>query len=441
MSTRLYESGSDYIIKSILLKKNGASAQIRNNVVQLEIFENIENPFLTGMLYFKDDSRIFDSISFDGVEECEIIFTQPDKSPNDISKTFIVRSVSDTKKINDLSEAVSLYLLEKIGFDGNLDRFAQSYTGTPLEIINKIARERLNITIDQPSVIPVQKKMKIVIPYMTPLESISFVMERMSTAEGLPYYLFSTLNGKNLKIASLEECLTNPAWNTNSPYRLSTAFTQSKSNHNSKVDPYIVQSYNPGTDTEDTFDLILKGAVGGQFNVFDFTTGRNESKHFDIIKIFSKMESKGIIPKGFSRILETRYGTTNLESMRSLNVHRSIMVNTYENINNYYQEDSLDLYELDMVKKAIKSIMFKSYINLKVPGTPYLTGSNQSIGRQIEYLHMNNNLDASEDANVSEEKIKDKKRSGTYVIFSARHVFYDTRHTTHLSAVKLGDEI
>ena len=204
MSTRLYESGSDYIIKSILLKKNGASAQIRNNVVQVEIFENIENPFLTGMLYFKDDSRIFDSISFDGVEECEIIFTQPDKGPNDISKTFIVRSVSDTKKINDLSEAVSLYLLEKIGFDGNLDRFAQSYTGTPLEIINKIARERLNITIDQPSVIPVQKQMKIVIPYMTPLESISFVMERMSTAEGLPYYLFSTLNGKNLKIASLE---------------------------------------------------------------------------------------------------------------------------------------------------------------------------------------------------------------------------------------------
>ena len=452
MAIRPYESASDYIIKSAAIKKNGITVEIRNNVVQIEVFENIDYPYLTARMYFTDDNRLFDSIGFDGVEECTITFSQPSKSPVDITKTFIIKSVSDTQKINDLSEAISLYLLEKIGFDGSIDRYSKSYSGTPLEIINKIAKERLSIVIDQPHIIPVQKKMKVVIPYLTPLEAIAFIMERMTTEDGLPYYLFSTLNNSNLQLKSLEECLGTKAWNARDPYRLSTAFTQSKTNLNTLSNAFIVQSYFAPNESEDTLDLILKGAIGGQFSVFDFTTGRNESKPFNIVEVFSKLEAKGIIPKGFTSIIETRYGSdsletrrsrgsSNLETRKSVNIHRSIMINTYENINNYYQMDSFDLYKLDMVRKAIKNIMFKSYINLKVGGSPFLAGVNNSIGKQIEYFHMNNNLDATGNANVSEDKVKDRKRSGVYMIFSARHVFYDTRHTTHLSAVKLGKEI
>ena len=441
MADRTYESASDYIIKSVKLVKNGISAEIRNAVVQLELFENIAYPYLTGQIYFKDDARIFDSISFDGVETCEIILTQPTKQPRDIAKTFAVRSVSSTQKINDLSEAVSLHLIEKIGYDGSIDRFCKSYTGTPLEIVNRIAREKLSIVIDQPKVVPTQKTMKVVIPYLTPFEAISFVMERMSTADGLPYYFFSTINDNNLQLKSLEECLNAPVWNPGRPYRYSRAYTQSEVNLDTKSNPYIVQSYFAPTDGEDTLDLVLGGAIGGQFNVVDLTTGRNESKKFNITKVFSKLENKGIIPRGFTNVIETKYDNFKLDALRSVNVHRSVMVNTYNTTNNYYQEDSLDRYELDMISKAIKQIMFKSYISLKVPGSPFLIGSNNSIGKQFEYFHMNNNVQASEKPRASDDDVKDKKRSGNYMTFSARHVFYNTRHTTELSAIRLGKEV
>lgn len=441
MADRTYESASDYIIKSVKLVKNGISAEIRNAVVQLELFENIAYPYLTGQIYFKDDARIFDSVSFDGVETCEIILTQPTKQPRDITKTFAVRSVSSTQKINDLSEAVSLHLIEKIGYDGSIDRFCKSYTGTPLEIVNRIAREKLSIVIDQPKVVPAQKTMKVVIPYLTPFEAISFVMERMSTADGLPYYFFSTINDNNLQLKSLEECLNAPVWNPGRPYRYSKAYTQSEVNLDTKSNPYIVQSYFAPTDGEDTLDLVLGGAIGGQFNVVDLTTGRNESKKFNITKVFSKLENKGIIPRGFTNVIETKYDNFKLDTLKSVNVHRSVMVNTYNTTNNYYQEDSLDRYELDMISKAIKQIMFKSYISLKVPGSPFLIGSNNSIGKQFEYFHMNNNVQASEKPSASEDDVKDKKRSGNYMTFSARHVFYNTRHTTELSAIRLGKEV
>lgn len=439
---RSYESSLDYIIKSVKITKAGASAEIRNSVAQLEIFENIDLPYLTGRIYFKDDARVFDTIAFDGVEECEIILTQPDKTPRDISKTFIIKHVSDTKKVNDLSEIVSLYLIEKIGYDGSLERFAKSYTGTPLEIVNKIASEKLNITIDQPSIIPIQKPMKVVIPYFTPLEAIKFIMERMTTIDGLPYQLYSTVNDKNLQLRSLEELLTTPAWNSNSPYRYSRAYTQGHTDHNAKQDPYVVMDYFSPTGGEDTFNLIISGAIGGQFSVVDVITGRNETKSFEITTTLNKLKAKNIIPNNLRPVIETQYTDKQLQSLRSVDIHRAIMVNTYDDvINNYYQEESIDAYELDMIRKSIKQVLFKSPINLKVPGSPYLLGVNHSIGRQIEYIHLNNSLQGTESPNTSEDNLRDRKRSGTYMIYTAHHTFYDAKHITELSAIKLGREV
>lgn len=437
---RSYESGSDYIIKSVKLRKKGSAVEIRNNVVQIEVFENINLPYLTARLYVKDDTRIFDVVAFDGVETCEIIFSQPSVSPNNIAKTFVIKSVSDTVKIGDLDEAVSLYLIEKIGYDGSLERFSKSYTGTPLEIINKIASDKLNLKINPPSITPVQKQMRVVIPYMTPLEAISFVLERMTTAEGLPYYFYSALNNSALQIKSLEELLRASAWNKGKPYRYSRAFTQGHTDNASVQDPFVVEKYYAPTEGENTFGLITNGAISGQFSVVDFTTGRNETKHFDITKTFKKLESKGILPKGLTQVIETKYSDKQLETLKSVNIHRSIMVNTYEDTRNYYQEDTLDFYELDMIRKAIKSILTKSPINLKVPGSPFLSGTNNSIGRQIEYFHLNNDMAASEVSNTSADKLRDKKRSGTYMIFSTHHTFFGTKHTVELSAVKLGKE-
>ena len=140
---RLLESASDFVIKSVTIRKGGSSVNIAPSVAQLEIFENMDYPYLTGKLYFKDDANVYELVDFNGVELCDIVLSQPTRSPVDIKKTFVIRAVLDTEKINDLEEAVSLYLIEKISFDGSINRFSKSYSGTPLEIINKIAKSKI----------------------------------------------------------------------------------------------------------------------------------------------------------------------------------------------------------------------------------------------------------------------------------------------------------
>ena len=129
-----------------------------------------------------------------------------------------------------------------------------------------------------------------------------------------------------------------------------------------------------------------------------------------------------------------------MQNTNSLNIHRAFTANTYDEINNYYQSDTLDQYELDIIRVAIKQIFFKFFINLKIPGVPFLRGTNQSIGKQIEYLHLNNNSEATEETTASEDKVRDRKRSGNYMIAAAHHIFSDTSHTVELSAIRLGVE-
>lgn len=436
-----YESASDFAIKSVRLIKDGSEVNIAPLVGQLEIFENLQYPFLTGKLFFKDDANIYETFSFNGTEICEITLTQPSTSPIDIKKTFIIRSVLDTQKLNDMDEVISLYLIEKISFDGSLQRFSKSYSGTPLEIINKIAKEKLDIIIDQPLVKPVQKPMKVVIPGMTPLEAIAFIMERMTTEDGLPYYFYSCLNEDNLRITSLEEMLNEEAFNKDTPYRYSKAYAQDETNNASNKNPFIVKTYSAGSGgSENTMGLQFGGAIAGSFSVTDLTTGRNEKSHFDIHNVFLRLMVKNVIPLGSIPNLDLKYDGKELQTFNSVQIHRAVAVNTYDNINNYYQEESLDQYQLAMVRIAIQQLFFKYFINLTVPGVPFLLGAHNSIGKQIEYLHLANDLESTEEKTASEDKMRDRKRSGNYMISAAHHVFFDTKHTVEMSAVRLGME-
>ncbi len=163
-----------------------------------------------------------------------------------------------------------------------------------MKLLIRLQKEKLDITIDQPTVLPVQKTMKVVIPGMTPLEAINFMMQRMTTDDGLPYYFFSTLNDDNLQIKSLEELLLEEPFNKGSPYRYSRAYTQDQTGNASDKNPFIVEKFSqPSGGSENTMALQFGGAIAGKFSIMDITTGRNETKHYDISKSYAEANSKG----------------------------------------------------------------------------------------------------------------------------------------------------
>lgn len=436
-----FQSSNDYTLKSVTVTSDtGTVINIANLVAQLEIFESLERPYLTGVMLIRDDVDFVDGISFNGTERCVIDIEQPLSNGLSIQINFILRKINSVKKTNDQTEVLSISLIEEVAFNSQLQKLSTSYTGRPDVIIQKIF-EDVDETIDMPSIVPAQSSnIKYLIPNLTAMSAADTVKSRCSTANGMPFFLYKTMNEPNIKLKSLEEMMTTPPWNQGKPYRYSQAYTNSQVNLTAEALAYSVEKFSYATK-DDTLSLIEAGSVTSSIDMIDLTTGVKESFSFNAQAAFQDLYDVGILTSGDKPVLSSTYGVNDLDltNAPAKAISRVITTSTYNGYKNLFEETSPALFKLDFVRRAFKNIMLKSSISITVPGVHYLTGKNKSIGTQIQFFYHNNNS-ISADKLSSEDDLRDRKRSGKYIVYAARHLFVANKHTVDLQAVKLGNE-
>jgi hypothetical protein len=436
------QHAGDYRIISFVVysHRHTEPIDIIAHVDELQIFENIQSQYLTGSFSMKDDMRFYDGVGINGTEMVEITLESPENAGHQILKQFTIAEVSGAAKSADNIEALEIKIVENCCFNNNLMQINRAYTGTPDIIIQKILKDNLNLDIDLPEIKPYQKTMKVVIPYMTPFAATAWICTRMSTELGLPYFLFATLNDENIQLKSLEEILKNPAWNKTSPYRFSAAYNQSTTALASDKNVFNVGAYS-GHHKENVFALMGNGSTAGLRSITDATSGQLINYSFDIDTLFQELSEMEIIDKDHEPVFHSKYEFNGkpMNEYNTFNSHRIVANQTYNGIANIHEETSIGAYRLGACKSALHNMLMKSSINIRVPGILYMIGTNASIGRQIDFIYpANNTNDVSKSTALDEDQI-DKKRSGTYIIYTTRHHFVDNQHNVDMSCVKLGN--
>jgi hypothetical protein len=162
---------------------------------------------------------------------------------------------------------------------------------------------------------------------------------------------------------------------------------------------------------------------------------------FDVETLFQDLLKSEIIDVDHEPVFHALYDFNNkpMNEYNTSNSHKIVANQTYNGISNIYEETSTGEYRLHVCKNALHNMMRKSSINIRVPGIMYMTGTNASIGRQIDFIYPANNTNVTSQSSATDEDAIDKKRSGTYVIYTARHHFVDTQHNVDMSCVKLGN--
>lgn len=442
---RPYQSANDYVISSVLVTNDfGDQVNIRNNVVELTLFESLDTPFLTGYLLVKDDFGLYDRFNINGTEIVEITLQQPTANAFSVKKTFILQNVMAQQKTNDQTEVLNLRLIEQIGFNNKLLKISKAYTGSPSTIIKNILSDNLQSEVNIGNIAPAQKStMKFIIPTVTPLRACDMVRERASTKNGLPFFLYRTLMDDQFQFKSLEEMIIETPWNTGYPYRYSQAFTNSANNLSELETSFIVENFSV-SNKEDVFQLVGNASVGALYQIIDATTGRRETFQFNAEETLNQLYNVDVFSPKDIPILSTQYTFQNfkISTLPSSNVSRVVMNSTHgSQYSNYYQEEEMSAFKLDSVNHALRNMMVKSSINITVPGVHYLKDENRSIGRQIEFFYQNNRVAELDNGfKIAEQELRDIKRSGKYVIYAARHIFSNNRHSVDLTGVKLGTQ-
>jgi hypothetical protein len=435
-------SAGDYRIVSFLIfsHRHDRPVEIVSSIDELEIYENINSMHLTGNFTMKDDSRFYDGVSINGTEMVEIVFQSPENLENLIFKHFTIEQVVSTAKSADNIEALEIRIVENSFFNNSLMRINKAYTGTPDVIIAKILKDNLDIDVEPPLIRPFQKSIKVVIPYMTPFMACQWICSTMSTELGLPYFIYATLNDTSIQLKSLEEILRNPAWNKNSPYRFSAAYNQATSLLGSDTNVFNVGAYK-ARNQENTLSLMNDGSTAGLRSITDMTTGQLIDYTFDVDTLFQELSEMEIIDVDHEPVFHSEYiyNGKPMNEYNTFNSHRIVANQTYKCIANIYEETSTGAYRLQACKNALNNMMLKSTIDIRVPGIMFMIGTNASVGRQIDFIYPANNTNITSQSTVSDQDTIDKKRSGTYIIYTARHHFIDTQHNIDMSCVKLGN--
>jgi hypothetical protein len=435
------QHAGDYNLKSFLLSSHNHKVPIdlTAHVDEIEIFENIANPYLSGSFIMKDDMRFYDGVDINGTEKIEITLESP-RGEDTITKMFSLVAVNSTIKSADNIEALDIKIVENKCFNNNLMQINKAYSGTPDIIIAKILKDNLNLDVDLPVIKPYQKTMKVVIPYMTPFTACAWVCSMMSTELGLPYFLFATLNDKNIQLKSLEEILRSPAWNSHAPYRFSSAYNQTTTGIDDDLNAFNVSAYS-SMHKENVLELIGSGSTAGFRSISDVTSGQLIDYSFNVDTMFQQLLETELIDTDHVPVFTSKYifEGKEMNEYNSFNSHTVVANQTYNGVANIYEETSTGAYRLHACKNALHNMIMKTAISIRVPGIMYMVGINASIGKQIDFIYPANNTNIAGQSSVSSEDTIDKKRSGTYVIYTARHHFNNTQHNVDMSCVKLGN--
>ena len=144
------QHAGDYRIISFVVysHKHTEPIDIVSHVDEIEIYENIGLPYLTGSFSMKDDMRFYDGVGINGTEMIEITLESPKNLGHQIIKRFTIVEIIAAAKAADNIEALEIKICENNCFNNNLMQVNKAYTGTPDEIIKNILKDNLNLDIE-----------------------------------------------------------------------------------------------------------------------------------------------------------------------------------------------------------------------------------------------------------------------------------------------------
>jgi hypothetical protein len=412
----------DYqISKADILTSTGRVVDVKSSMVEFAVFENIERAFLTGTCAIVDTSNFVSLMKFTGTERLSVVVENSDRGVGTREMNFIMTRIERSEKANDHTDAYVFQLLEEHAFYSRSQKISRAYSGSPITIMNQILSGlRTNFGLDKSllGADPVQQDMRVITPYISPLQAVEWIRDRTTTAQGLPFFVYSTIKNDLPYIKSLTDILKIQPWNK-------TPFTYSQASANAdERGVFAIKSYE-NVETDDTLSAIQNGAVSARWEVLDIFKQKFNSeptKNYNVDKLLPN-----------NAVFDTKFEingrpVTDYQPKVFYHVVASDMFG--DKFTSYHDDNNLDTLVTKINNKGIRNAMFKNMVTIELSGLPFLINQTASVGTTINLAFLSK----------ESGETTDSKRSGKYIITALRHTFTNAKHSVTAEVTKLTNE-
>jgi len=406
---------------------------IRNIYDEINIFENIMMPCMSGNILIRDAIGLADRLNFDGSEYIRVNIIKDSKLLNadfqmSFNRRFVIYKVSNRSSITQNSERYILHFVSEEFLLSQQKKIRINFKGTHSDMVVSILKDYLGLQYTTPQIGSIQPSTGVyewVSPNISPFEAIDYLTTRAISTDGLSDYVFWQspigYNFRPLSELMKENGFVNITFGAkNLP---ENSYDSNKSRYVSELygarDLKIVSQFNHSEN-------IRSGVYAGKFIGFDTLTRtiyNRKINYEDIYKLTSEHANK------FSnnyKILNKEYNTSDqqydsritlypFETPRANNQH--LKSSNDSETTNYI--DDTENYVLQ--RRLIFANLMQKRLKISMPGN-----FQYSVGMMLNLnVPKNNNIENLETGG-------DKTLNGKYILTSLRHVIRFDSHETLL---------
>ena len=405
---------TQFVIKDLKIVSKVGEIDISGIFEEINIFDSIFNPCITGNILIKDSIGLSHILSFDGSEILKLDIGKDEDSVK-MKRAFRIYKQSDRKNLNQTSEVYVLHFVSDEFIFSEQQKVNQSYTKTYSDVAINLLTEYLNVPInllygDFQNSIGIKD---IVVPNLKPIEALEWCAKRAVDKSSSPSFIFfeNRLGYNFTTLSSLmsKDIIANINY---SPKNLKTENGIANEILGAR-DIKIISQY-------DFINNIQNGVFAGKFVGFDPITRKISEKAITFSEHYKTMNHGNKTPN--LAVVENRAGAKNTEmfnskkSLYSFGFFRKDSKYIQQNDPTSLQKDT-DSFRYIFQRQAIFNNLLNQRIQVVLPGNFFI-----SSGFMVNVMIPNHSAKTKEDDNM------DKTLYGKYLIIATRHIIKYDRH-------------
>jgi hypothetical protein len=405
---------TQFAINKLVINSKLGSFNLASIFEELNIFDSILMPCMSGNILIKDSIGLSKRLLFDGSEFLDIDISKSDESSGtNIVKTFRIFKQSDRSNINQTSEVYVLHFVSEEMIYSEQQKISQSYTGIYSDIATSVLIDYLKVPKNKIGVIePTKGISSSIVPLLSPIDTLNWLTKRSVSQNDLADFLFfeNKLGFNFVSLSNLFSIKTSLTINFK-PKNLSDSVSEEflgVRDYNMSTSFDILENTKNGfySNRFVGFDILTRTLVESDLGIKNHYKGNHLNKNPNIYSSLNREgKDPGIMP--FSKV-----------SLYSFQLYR----NKWEYVNSNDSETASIIDETHKYipqRKAILHNLLQRKMNISLPGNFFITS-----GHVL-------NIDAHSFSLQDDKTEKnDKSISGKYLVIATRHMINPQKHET-----------
>lgn len=425
---------------------NARFYDVRTSIIEINLFESLDKPYVTGNIAILDDKSLFEKIQLQGTEILRLTLAGlgNENNPNMNQREFYITGIEKKVKSNDAGKA-SVFVLNIIDKHMYLDAASQvskSFSGRLDDEIIRICKTYLKKEVDLSYIFTsenersdaIQQNVKGIVPNLKPTEAIQFLQNRATTLTGSPFFVYASMHDENLRVANLDVMLQQKPFNKRLPYTFNPSNVNVAEGLSALEQSFIVKEIKT-VKMGGTLNHLDMGAISADYCNTNLNTGEITRTPYTIRQTLKNMIEKGVISPRKQNVFDEKFKIEDkdVDEYKTRNFHTITSSGTYGTFKGYSDEFEEGLFRKKLERIGILNHLYKNMFSVLITGTGFLV-SKATVGDIVTINIVNDNI---EDQRGGEEGNIDKNLSGDFLIYDTRHTFNQTSHTIALNVCKL----